>query len=54
MEVFETNTQFNKGPQVWYRNLPIEEGQDIEVTVSPIRKHENNKPKPESLEGMLL
>ena len=54
MQAFKTNTQFNKDLQVWYNNLPIEKGQDIEVTIIPAKRIAKDNSKIESLTGTVL
>jgi len=38
MEAYKTNTQFNNNLQAWFSKLPIEEGEDIEVIIIPLKK----------------
>ena len=54
MEAYKTNTHFNKDLQIWFSKLPIEEGQNIEVIVIPIKKSTKDYSKAESLTGTVL
>lgn len=49
MEAFKTHTQFNKDVQAWFDNLPLQEGQEIEVIVIPTG---NKKKKQSSLNNL--
>jgi len=54
MEAYKTNTQFNNNLQAWFSKLPIEEGQDIEVIIIPLKKSTKGNSKVKSLTGTVL
>ncbi len=54
MEAYKTNTHFNKDLQIWFNNLPLQEGQDIEVIVIPTKITSENNLEVENLSGTVI
>ncbi|MCD4695689.1 MAG: hypothetical protein K8S16_05550 [Bacteroidales bacterium] len=54
METYKTRTHFNKDLQTWFNNLPLKEGQDIEVIVIPTENTSGNNLEVENLSGTVI
>ena len=54
MEAFKTTTQFNKNLQTWFDNLPLQEGQEIEIIIIPTEKKAKSQASMKNLAGTVI
>jgi hypothetical protein len=54
MEAYKTHTQYNKDIQAWFDNLPLQEGQEIEVIVIPTGSKKKKQSSAKNLTGTVI